>query len=167
MLRLLALVAAESHAPDHPAHQWFRDRYERVVAGVANAIRRDQDMGRISNSRDHHQIAQSLVALWDGLQLQWLAHRSPARPRGPDDSGAGGPAGHQGSHGTAAHLTGLSPRPPVAWAPGDAAPNAGVGFTRVGDRILFARPVLLLLGRALFGGGGAGGRLGVPAGEDA
>ncbi|MBO4253285.1 TetR/AcrR family transcriptional regulator [Streptomyces griseorubiginosus] len=72
MLRLLALMAAESSAPDHPAHQWFRDRYERVVAGVASAIRRDQDMGRISNSRDHHEIAQSLVALWDGLQLQWL-----------------------------------------------------------------------------------------------
>lgn len=72
MLRLLALVAAESSAPDHPAHQWFRDRYERVVAGVASAIRRDHDKGRISNSRDHHEISQSLVALWDGLQLQWL-----------------------------------------------------------------------------------------------
>ncbi|MFI0820216.1 TetR/AcrR family transcriptional regulator [Streptomyces sp. NPDC021098] len=72
MLRLLALMAAESSAPDHPAHQWFRDRYEKVVAAVAIAIRRDQDAGRISNSRDHHEIAESLVALWDGLQLQWL-----------------------------------------------------------------------------------------------
>ncbi|EFL29257.1 TetR family transcriptional regulator [Streptomyces himastatinicus ATCC 53653] len=72
MLRLLALMAAESSAPDHPAHEWFRDRYERVIAGIAIAVRRDQDEGRISNSRTPRDIAESLVALWDGLQLQWL-----------------------------------------------------------------------------------------------
>ncbi|NEA97621.1 TetR/AcrR family transcriptional regulator [Streptomyces sp. SID13726] len=72
MLRLLALMAAESSAPDHPAHQWFRDRYERVVAIVATAIHRDQTEARISNTRNHHEMAESLVALWDGLQLQWL-----------------------------------------------------------------------------------------------
>ncbi|WP_157847625.1 TetR family transcriptional regulator C-terminal domain-containing protein [Streptomyces violens] len=72
MLRLLALMAAESSAPDHPAHQWFRDRYERVIATAAMAIRRDQEKGRISNSRDPQEIAGALVALWDGLQLQWL-----------------------------------------------------------------------------------------------
>ena len=72
MLRLLALMAAESSAPDHPAHEWFRDRYERVIAAIAIAVRRDQDQGRISNSRAPRSIAESLVALWDGLQLQWL-----------------------------------------------------------------------------------------------
>src|ERR1044072_976253 len=72
MLLLLPLMAAESSALDHPAHQWFRDRYEKVVDGVAIATRRDQDKGRISNSRDHREIAEALVALWDGLQLQWL-----------------------------------------------------------------------------------------------
>lgn len=72
MLRLLALMAAESSAPDHPAHEWFRDRYERVIAAIAIAVRRDQDEGRISTSRASRSVAESLVALWDGLQLQWL-----------------------------------------------------------------------------------------------
>lgn len=72
MLRLLALMAAESSAPGHPAHEWFRDRYERVIAALAIAVRRDQDEGRISNGRDPQAIAAALVALWDGLQLQWL-----------------------------------------------------------------------------------------------
>src|SRR3954469_619461 len=72
MLRLLALMAAESSAPDHPAHEWFRQRYESVIAALAIAIRRDQDRGRITNSRDPRAIAGSLVAAWDGLQLQWL-----------------------------------------------------------------------------------------------
>ncbi|MER6003449.1 hypothetical protein ABT120_33085 [Nonomuraea angiospora] len=52
MLRLLALMAAESSAPDHRAHEWFRDRYERTIGLLAVAVRRDQDEGRISNARD-------------------------------------------------------------------------------------------------------------------
>jgi AcrR family transcriptional regulator len=72
MLRLLALMAAESSASDHPAHEWFRYRYELTTDMLAIAIRRDQEEGRISNARDPHGIAESLVALWDGLQLQWL-----------------------------------------------------------------------------------------------
>jgi AcrR family transcriptional regulator len=72
MLRLLALMAAESSASDHPAHEWFRHRYELTIDMLAIAIRRDQEEGRISNARDPQGIAESLVALWDGLQLQWL-----------------------------------------------------------------------------------------------
>lgn len=72
MLRLLALMAAEASAPDHPAHEWFRERYEQVVAVLAVAVRRDQDEGRIANRRQPEMIAAALVAMWDGLQLQWL-----------------------------------------------------------------------------------------------
>ncbi len=72
MLRLLALMAAESSASDHPAHEWFRHRYELTIDMLAIAIGRDQEAGRISNARDPQGIAESLVALWDGLQLQWL-----------------------------------------------------------------------------------------------
>ncbi|TCO50234.1 TetR family transcriptional regulator [Kribbella antiqua] len=72
MLRLLALMAAESSASDHPAHEWFRRRYELTIATLADDIRQDQEQGRISNPRDPYSIAESLVAVWDGLQLQWL-----------------------------------------------------------------------------------------------
>jgi AcrR family transcriptional regulator len=72
MLRLLALMAAEASASDHPAHKWFRQRYEQTIDMLAIAIRRDQLEGRISNGRDSQGLAESLVALWDGLQLQWL-----------------------------------------------------------------------------------------------
>jgi hypothetical protein len=72
MLRLLALMAAESSAPDHPAHEWFRRRYDLTIGTLAIAVRRDQEAGRISNVRDPQGIAESVVALWDGLQLQWL-----------------------------------------------------------------------------------------------
>jgi AcrR family transcriptional regulator len=72
MLRLLALMAAESSAADHPAHDWFRHRYDLTIGALAIAVRRDQEEGRVSNTRDPRGIAECLVALWDGLQLQWL-----------------------------------------------------------------------------------------------
>src|SRR5437016_4394170 len=61
MLRLLALTAAESSAADHPAHEWFQQRYEQTIGVLAIAIGRDQKQGRISNTRDPHGVAESLV----------------------------------------------------------------------------------------------------------
>jgi AcrR family transcriptional regulator len=72
MLRLLALMAAESSAPDHPAHEWFRRRYDETIGRLTIGLHRDQNEGRVSNTRDPHGLAESVVALWDGLQLQWL-----------------------------------------------------------------------------------------------
>ncbi|GAA1963724.1 TetR/AcrR family transcriptional regulator [Microbacterium deminutum] len=72
LLRLLAIVAAEASAPEHPAHTWFVHRYQRTVEGFAEAIRNDQSRGRISSSTDPTSAARLVAATWDGLQLQWL-----------------------------------------------------------------------------------------------
>lgn len=110
MLRLLALMAAESSASDNPAHEWFRHRYEATIDWIASAIRRDQAAGRVSNTRDPHGIAESLVAVWDGLQLQWLidpnrdlitamtdALRDLLGPRALPEASTGGEASEPGS----------------------------------------------------------------------
>ena len=72
LLRLLAIMASEASAPDHPAHQWFVDRYNRVISNFAELITFDQEHGRISSDFDSNVTARALVATWDGLQLQWL-----------------------------------------------------------------------------------------------
>lgn len=72
LLRLLAIMAAEASAPDHPAHAWFVDRYRRVVDLFAQAIEYDQAQGRIETEKDARELARILTANWDGLQLQWL-----------------------------------------------------------------------------------------------
>lgn len=72
LLRLLAIVAAEASAPDHPAHAWFVARYERVVTGLAQAIEYDRAHGRIAGDNDAVDLARAVTASWDGLQLQWL-----------------------------------------------------------------------------------------------
>ncbi|MBU2665172.1 TetR/AcrR family transcriptional regulator [Actinoplanes bogorensis] len=59
IVRLFAVLEAESLTPDHPAHDYFRARQERTVETFSvlcgDAV-----------------LARQVVALMDGLQLQWL-----------------------------------------------------------------------------------------------
>lgn len=68
-LRLLAVLAAEASSPEHPAHEWFLERYERIRNRVAEGIAAD---GSLSSVADPPEAAAALVSFWDGLQLQWL-----------------------------------------------------------------------------------------------
>ncbi|WP_308492696.1 TetR/AcrR family transcriptional regulator [Microbacterium terrisoli] len=72
LLRLFAILAAESSAPSHPAHEWFVDRYQRKAKELAEAFSYDQATGRIVPERNAQLLAQLLLATWDGVQLQWL-----------------------------------------------------------------------------------------------
>ena len=72
MLRLLAIMSAESSAPDHPAHDWFVRRYREKKDFLAGLIRFDQHRGRISADRNPDVLSAHLTGMWDGLQLQWL-----------------------------------------------------------------------------------------------
>ncbi|KRF21824.1 TetR/AcrR family transcriptional regulator [Phycicoccus sp. Soil803] len=72
LLRLLAILAAESSAPDHPAHEWFIGRYRSHVESLAAAFTYDQSKGRIDRARDPQLLSRLLIGTWDGIQLQWL-----------------------------------------------------------------------------------------------
>lgn len=72
LLRLFAILSAESSAPTHPAHDWFIERYRRKIESLALAFAFDQTKGRIAADRDPHVLSCLLIGTWDGLQLQWL-----------------------------------------------------------------------------------------------
>lgn len=72
LLRLFAILAAESSTPSHPAHDWFVERYRRHALELATAFRYDQEHGRVDPRRDPATLARLLLASWDGVQLQWL-----------------------------------------------------------------------------------------------
>ena len=72
LLRLLAIVASEASSPDHPAHAWFIDRYDRIVSRFTAAIEHDKSLGRTRPDVDAEGSAHIIVGAWDGLQLQWL-----------------------------------------------------------------------------------------------
>jgi AcrR family transcriptional regulator len=72
LVQLFTVMAAESIEHAHPGHQWFRDRYRRVHAELAGHVAAAQERGELDPALDAGSIATQLLALLDGLQLQWL-----------------------------------------------------------------------------------------------
>ena len=71
-IRLFTTLTAESLHPQHPAHGWFVERYRRVRTRAAERIRQEQDAGRLDPALDAGLLADMLIAVFDGLQLQHL-----------------------------------------------------------------------------------------------
>jgi AcrR family transcriptional regulator len=72
LVRLFTILAAESVDPDHPAHDWTLERYAGLRAGLADRLRAEQAAGRVRAELDPHVVAAQILAMFDGLQLQWL-----------------------------------------------------------------------------------------------
>lgn len=72
MIELFATLSAESTDPDHPAHDYFTERYERIV-GINQEIFDDLAAGgHLKPGVDPALLGASFTALMDGLQIQWL-----------------------------------------------------------------------------------------------
>jgi AcrR family transcriptional regulator len=67
IVRLFAVLQAESLAPDHPAHDYFAARQQRILEKLTELAKDVSD--------EPETLARRIIALMDGLQLQWL--RSP------------------------------------------------------------------------------------------
>ncbi|WP_328467521.1 TetR/AcrR family transcriptional regulator [Actinoplanes sp. NBC_00393] len=63
IVRLFAVLEAESLAPDHPAHDYFQARQERTMNTLAALV---------PPPADPRAVASQVVAMMDGLQIQWL-----------------------------------------------------------------------------------------------
>jgi AcrR family transcriptional regulator len=72
LLRVFAILSAESSPPTHPAHDWFVERYRRKSEELTAAFAYDQSQGRVSTDRDPRVLSRLLIGIWDGIQLQWL-----------------------------------------------------------------------------------------------
>lgn len=70
--RLFNALAGEAGDPDHPAHDFFTRRYHTLVADVAQSLRHGVDSGELRPGTDCESEAQQLLAVMDGLQLQWV-----------------------------------------------------------------------------------------------
>jgi AcrR family transcriptional regulator len=69
---LFATLSAEAGAADHPAHAYFVERYRNVIAALARAYTEAQEDGALDAGIEPEDAARELVALMDGLQVQWL-----------------------------------------------------------------------------------------------
>lgn len=72
IIELFATLSAEATSPDHPAHEYFTQRYERVVDGVRAAYGQLSAEGCLRDGVAPDAAARQWVALMDGLQIQWL-----------------------------------------------------------------------------------------------
>ncbi|GGF30403.1 TetR/AcrR family transcriptional regulator [Subtercola lobariae] len=72
IIELYAVLSAESTAPEHPAHAYFVERYDRIRSGTVRALERARAAGYLKADVDVGDAAIELTALMDGLQVQWL-----------------------------------------------------------------------------------------------
>lgn len=72
IVELYAVLSAEATAADHPAHDFFVRRYRTTIATMTGAYAQAAVQGALHASVAPAIAARELVALMDGLQLQWL-----------------------------------------------------------------------------------------------
>jgi AcrR family transcriptional regulator len=72
IVELFAVLSAEATSADHPAHAFFVERYRTTVDAFESAYARARDEGSLHPGVEPDMAARQLVALMDGLQIQWL-----------------------------------------------------------------------------------------------
>ena len=72
LVRLFTVLAAEAVDADHPGNEHFRERYDELRKQVARRLADEQREGRIAPGLDPELLAPQVLAMLDGLQLQWL-----------------------------------------------------------------------------------------------
>jgi AcrR family transcriptional regulator len=75
LVMLYSQMSVEAADPEHPAHEHFRDRFDTMRAEIADLIRAGQADGSVPTTLDPVRAATVVVAVTDGLQIQWLYDR--------------------------------------------------------------------------------------------
>ncbi|RWZ68020.1 TetR/AcrR family transcriptional regulator [Labedella populi] len=76
LVQLYLTLAAAAEDPTHPAHEHFRSRFVLLRTQIADAVRERQAQGRARADLDPDHIARMLIAVADGIQIQWTIDRS-------------------------------------------------------------------------------------------
>ncbi|MFD4830499.1 TetR/AcrR family transcriptional regulator [Streptomyces uncialis] len=71
--RLYITLLAASTDPAHPAHAYFRERFARLRATIAEHLAAEEAAGRITPGLDPGFTASAIVAASDGIMVQWLS----------------------------------------------------------------------------------------------
>lgn len=72
VIELYTVLCAESVTEGHPGREFFTERFERLRRSYARRFTQLADEGRLRDGVDPEAAAASLIALWDGIQTQWL-----------------------------------------------------------------------------------------------
>jgi AcrR family transcriptional regulator len=72
LVQLFNLLVAESISQDHPAHEFFIERYQRTREHWIQLIAQAQQAGEVRSDVSPETLAILIFAMMDGLQVQWL-----------------------------------------------------------------------------------------------
>ncbi len=75
VVELFCTLAAEATSPEHPAHGYFRDRYAFTRGMTLRAFQELDEKGLLSPHVTPEVASRGVIALMDGLQIQWLLDR--------------------------------------------------------------------------------------------
>jgi hypothetical protein len=66
------VLSAESVTEGHPAQDYFRDRYAGLRVMVTEALAEASELGETRPDLNLEEAATAIIAVMDGLQVQWL-----------------------------------------------------------------------------------------------
>ena len=72
LVSLFSVLSAEATSADHPAHLYFRNRYEFVLGVIRQGLEEAGKAGILREGVDPEGAARLFVAVMDGLQVLWL-----------------------------------------------------------------------------------------------
>ena len=72
LVQLFTVLVAESIDEQHPGHDFFRQRYQDLRDQTMDVLRKAQDHGEIRNDVPAEDLVIMVLAMMDGLQIQWL-----------------------------------------------------------------------------------------------
>ena len=75
LVELHLILSGEGASVEHPLHEYFVQRYEGVYTMIRDAFDEAAERGELREGVDTSSAARTVIALLDGLQLQWLLHR--------------------------------------------------------------------------------------------
>lgn len=72
LVLLYTTMVGEAVTEDHPAHSWMTGHFRDAFASLMECVERDQRTGHVRTDAPAETLARQMVALMDGLQVQWL-----------------------------------------------------------------------------------------------
>ncbi|HSA51429.1 MAG TPA: TetR/AcrR family transcriptional regulator [Yinghuangia sp.] len=76
LAKLFVSLAAMSADPENSAHDYFLTRYRNLTAYTTKGIEQAQSAATTPTDEDPEHLARMLLAVIDGLQIQWLSDPS-------------------------------------------------------------------------------------------
>lgn len=79
-IEMYTSAAAEAGSADHPAHEYYRDYMSSIVEALTRWFERHADQVSLRPGIDPRSAARIVLAVQDGVQLQWLYYHDEPHP---------------------------------------------------------------------------------------